>query len=80
MTLIPTSTSQATLTDLTAAQRHSKDISITMELENLRSMQGADKNVCSTDTAKVRFDRVSIREHAVVIGDNPSCSGGAPVR
>lgn len=81
MSLILISTSQATLTDLTADQRLSKDISITMELENLQSMQGADKNACSTNTvlSRVRFDRVSIREHAVVIGDNPSCSGGAPV-
>jgi hypothetical protein len=27
----------------------------------------------------VRFDNIHIREYARIIGDNPSCSSGAPV-
>ena len=29
---------------------------------------------------RVRFGKVAIQEHAVTVGDNPACSGGAPIR
>ncbi len=33
-----------------------------------------------SQSISVRFSEVHIREYAVTIGDNPSCSSGAPVR
>lgn len=34
----------------------------------------------STHTSSVSFDHVTVREYEVTIGDNPSCSSGAPIR
>jgi len=31
-------------------------------------------------SSSVKFDQIVIREYDLVVGDNPSCSGGAPVR
>lgn len=31
-------------------------------------------------SSSVEFKDVSIREYGVAIGDNPSCSGGVPIR
>ena len=31
-------------------------------------------------SSSVKFDQIVIREYDMVVGDNPSCSGGAPVR
>jgi len=31
-------------------------------------------------SSSVRFNQITIREYDIVIGDNPSCSSGAPIR
>ncbi len=43
---------------------------------DLKRANSLDKDRSSS----VRFREVRIREHAVTIGDNPSCSSGAPIR
>jgi len=30
-------------------------------------------------TSTVKFDNITVREYSITIGDNPSCSGGAPM-
>ena len=39
-------------------------------------LENLDKNFISS----VGFKHIAVREYAVIIGDNPSCSGGAPIR
>ncbi len=39
-----------------------------------------DNSLDKGQTSTVRFSEVHIREYAVTIGDNPSCSSGAPIR
>ncbi len=38
------------------------------------------RNTWSSVSRTVNFNNVDIREYERVIGDNPSCSGGAPIR
>ena len=37
-------------------------------------------NSCIAVPMSVEFNHVDIREYDVVVGDNPSCSDGAPIR
>jgi hypothetical protein len=34
----------------------------------------------NSTSSSVSFENITIREYAVCIGDNPSCSSGAPIR
>ncbi len=39
-------------------------------------LEDQDENLVSS----VGFKHIAVREYGVIIGDNPSCSGGAPIR
>lgn len=39
----------------------------------------AKTNTTNPQNKSVKFDKIIIREYAMTVGDNPSCSGGAPI-
>lgn len=51
--------------------------------ESLHSTYGSEDGIISGRSRKhmsLQFDKVSIREYSRIVGDNPSCSSGPPVR
>ena len=48
--------------------------------KNIKKIEENTEIVQNRSTLSVGFTHVSIREYAVIIGDNPACSFGAPLR
>ena len=54
-----------------------------MSVKTLTDSLATSKLSSKRDSAskdRVTFDKVVIQEHAIIVGDNPACSGGAPIR
>ena len=51
---------------------------------SLENKSGRKKNKESSRKScsfhSVSFSKVAIQEHEIIVGDNPSCSNGAPIR
>jgi hypothetical protein len=45
-----------------------------------RKILGSNTTESLSCSSSVSFDSITIREYSVTIGDNPSCSGGVPIR
>lgn len=49
-------------------------------LHSIEDGRDCDRPSDKSSSPSVRFNQITIREYAIVIGDNPSCSSGAPLR
>jgi len=57
-----------------------RDLNSIMKFSTVDESLHSEYGSVSAERGHINFDRITIREYARTVGDNPSCSCGPPVR